>query len=81
VGGGVIRDVDLSSLGAAGGGVTNVVNLVALRRTETLFGNGDGRFTTAEQELAFRDAVYIQQDLAQTVSAGRRVRLGIDLTF
>jgi hypothetical protein len=81
VGGGTIRDVDLHSLVAAGGGVTNAVNLIALRRTESLFGNGDLIFTQSEQAAAFRQATYISNDLATVVDPGRRLRLGIDLTF
>jgi hypothetical protein len=81
VGGGTIRDVDLSSLAAAGGGVTNVVNLIALRRTEARFGNNDLKFTQDEQAVAFRQAVFFQQNLSALVDPGRRVRLGIELTF
>jgi hypothetical protein len=81
VGGGSIRDVNLRSMETAGGGVTNEVNLVALRRTETRFGNGDMLFDVSEQAAAFRQAVYIANDLGSLVGPGRRVRFGIDLTF
>jgi len=76
-----VRDINLGSIAAAGGGVTNVVNLVALRRAEALFGNGDQNFTVAEQDAAFRAGIYFSNNLARTVDVGRRMRLGIDFTF
>ena len=59
----------------------DVVNLIALRGTEKRYGNGDRRFTTAEQARAFRDAVYFSNDLANMVGTGRRLRLGVDFAL
>ena len=82
LGGGVEIDrMDLSSLASAGGNIRNDVNLVALRRAEARFGNGDGIFTADEQDRAFRSAVNFTGGSQDLIAPGRRVRLGFELTF
>jgi hypothetical protein len=76
------RDIDLRSLASAGKGVSNLVNLVALQRTEALFGNGDKNFTVAEQATAFGAAVNLLNGLPGGLTGpGRSFRLGLDFTF
>lgn len=79
--GSTLDRVDLSSLAAAGEGVRNIVDLISLRRVEARFGNGDGIFDAAEQDRAFRSAVSIGSGSQWLIGAGRRVRLGFELTF
>jgi hypothetical protein len=82
LGGGSTQDrIDLSSLDDAGAGVRNEVDLVALRRAERLFGNGDGIFDGAEQIRAFRAAEQALNGSQFLLGQGRRVRLGFELTF
>ncbi|MBI4545473.1 MAG: TonB-dependent receptor [Gemmatimonadetes bacterium] len=81
LGGGSPRAVDLSSLSSAGGGVTSEVDLIALRRAEQRFGDGDGTFTLTEQEKAFRSAVLFFSGPQDLVAQGRRLRLGFEVTF
>jgi len=82
LGGGQERDnIDLSSRSTAGEGVRNDVDLVSLRGAEARFGNGDGIFTAAEQIRAFRAALDLSDGPQTFIGAGRRVRLGFELTF
>jgi outer membrane receptor protein involved in Fe transport len=82
LGGGVSVDrINLASLSDAGAGVRNEVDLIALRRAEARFGNGDGIFDAAEQDRAFRSAVALGNGSQWLIGSGRRVRLGFELTF
>ncbi|MEX2282303.1 MAG: TonB-dependent receptor [Gemmatimonadota bacterium] len=82
LGGGVTIDrVDLASLDAAGEGVRNLVDLVALRRAEARFGNGDGIFDASEQDRAFRSAINLGSGPQNLIGTGRRLRLGFELVF
>ena len=82
LGGGTVSDrVDLSSLETAGSGVTNAADLVALRRVEARFGNGDGIFDASEQTRAFRAATDLAVGPQTLIGPGRRLRLGFELTF
>jgi hypothetical protein len=63
------------------GGVTRVPNCIYLIEAEERFGDGDHRFTTAEQTRAF-DAYYQTAKGEQNFTApGRRVRLGLEVHF
>ena len=82
LGGGQSQDnINLTSLDAAGGGVTNDVNLVLLQRVEARFGNGDMQFSAEEQERAFRAATLLQLGPQNFIGAGRRLRIGFELSF
>jgi outer membrane receptor protein involved in Fe transport len=82
LGNGVLQDrIDLRSLTAAGAGVRNAVDLYLLQQAEIRFGNGDQQFTASEQEAAFRAAEIFQTGPQDLFGAGRRVRLGFELTF
>jgi outer membrane receptor protein involved in Fe transport len=82
LGGGVAQDeLDLSSVDAAGTGVATMVDLIMLRRAEARFGNGDGLFSAAEQDAAFRAAELFKNGPQTLVGPGRRVRLGFELVF
>jgi outer membrane receptor protein involved in Fe transport len=80
-GGTAVDEVDLASLDAAGDGVATMVDLVLLRRAEARFGNGDGIFSAAEQDAAFRAAELFRNGPQTLVGPGRRVRLGFELVF
>jgi outer membrane receptor protein involved in Fe transport len=82
LGNGVVVDrINLASLSEAGAGVRNAVDLVSLRRVEQRFGNGDGIFDAEEQVRAFRSAVDLAAGPQTLLGTGRRVRLGLELTF
>jgi outer membrane receptor protein involved in Fe transport len=82
LGGGNIQDnIDLRSLSAAGTGVRNDVDLYMLQQTEARYGNGDMQFDAEEQIRAFRAAEFFLQGPQDLFGAGRRVRLGFELTF
>ncbi len=86
LGGGVaVERIDLSTLADAGSGVRNEVDLIALRRAEARFGNGNGIFDSGEQERAFRAATLLNAmatpGVAGLIGAGRRVRLGVEIAF
>jgi hypothetical protein len=80
-GGDLQSNINLSSLEVAGAGVRNEVDLVSLRRVEARFGNGDGMFTADEQIRAFRAALDLGNGPHNFIDAGRRVRLGFEITF
>lgn len=84
-GGSAIREVDLTSLAAAratsAGGVSNEVDRIALLRAESRFGDGDGKFTPEEQYRAFLAADLFRFGPQHLVDSGRRLRLGLELTF
>ena len=82
VGGGAAQDViDVRSLSAAGTGVRNEVDLYMLQQAEVRFGNGDGRFDAEEQTRAFRSAELYFNGPQDMFAPGRRVRIGMELTF
>lgn len=82
LGGGTQQDrVDLRSMSAAGSGVRNEVDLYMLQKAEALFGNGDQIFTAEEQEAAFRASELFLNGPQDLFGAGRRVRIGFELTF
>jgi outer membrane receptor protein involved in Fe transport len=80
-GGEAQSNIDLTSLASAGAGVANQVDLVLLRRTEARFGNGDLKFSQDEQEAAFRSALDLTSGEQIFIGTGRRLRLGVELTF
>lgn len=82
LGGGTIQErVDLRSATSAGSGVRNAVDLYLLQQAEARFGNGDQIFTADEQERAFRASEIFLTGPQDLFGAGRRVRLGFELTF
>jgi 5-hydroxyisourate hydrolase-like protein (transthyretin family) len=82
LGGGVAQSqIDLRSLDAAGAGVTNEVNLYLVRQAEARYGNGDQLFTAEEQERAFRASELFLNGAQDLIGAGRRIRLGFELSF
>ena len=72
---------DLRSLAAAGSGVRNEIDLVLLRRAEQRFGNGDGLFGADEQDRAFREAEAFIAGPQDLIGPGRRLRLGLEISF
>jgi outer membrane receptor protein involved in Fe transport len=82
LGGNAIREsIDLTSLATAGAGITNPVDLVAVRRAEERFGNGNGLFTADEQEAAIRAALNLTAGPQNFIGAGRRMNFGIEINF
>ncbi|HEY0305243.1 MAG TPA: TonB-dependent receptor, partial [Longimicrobiales bacterium] len=82
LGGGVAQaQIDLRSLDAAGAGITNDVDLYLVRQAEARFGNGDGLFTAEEQDRAFRASEVFLNGAQDLIGAGRRVRIGFELSF
>ena len=82
LGGGASQaQIDLSSLTAAGAGITNEVDLYLVQQAEARFGNGDQIFSAEEQERAFRAAELLLNGPQDLIGAGRRVRLGFELSF
>jgi hypothetical protein len=83
LGGGEIRNIDLSSRSAAGSGVATDVDLVALQRAEERFrvGTADGIFSIEEQDRAFRAFTLLQNGPQYLIDPGRRLRIGVEVTF
>jgi outer membrane receptor protein involved in Fe transport len=82
LGGGTAQpQINLTSLAAAGGGITDEVNLYLVRQAEARFGNGDQMFTAEEQERAFRASEVFLNGAQDLIGGGRRVRLGFELSF
>lgn len=82
LGGGTMQDrIDLRTATAAGAGVRNDVDRYLLQQAEARFGNGDQIFTAEEQEAAFRASELFLTGPQDLFGAGRRVRLGFELTF
>ena len=82
LGNGVLQDrIDLRTLAAAGEGVRNEVDLYMLQQAEARFGNGDQFFTAEEQERAFKAAEIFGTGPQDLFGAGRRLRLGFELSF
>ena len=80
-GGQAQENIDLRSLTAAGSGVRNAVDLYMLQQAEARFGNGDGMFNAEEQVRAFRASELFLNGPQDLIGAGRRVRVGFELSF
>ncbi|HEU4698968.1 MAG TPA: carboxypeptidase regulatory-like domain-containing protein [Gemmatimonadales bacterium] len=61
--------------------ITAVQDCVYLVRAEQRWGNGDGQFTLAEQQRAFKAVYDVFRGENNFLGAGRRLRLGLELDF
>jgi len=57
------------------------VDCVLLERAEARYGNGDGKFTPAEYKAAFSAWYNLANAPSTFYGAGRRIRIGAELTF
>jgi hypothetical protein len=57
------------------------VDCVLLQRAEARYGNGDGVFTQGEYDAAFSAWYNLQNAPSRFYGAGRRLRLGAELSF
>ena len=80
--------VDLSSPGVCtgwssriGNGAGGPVDCVLLQRAEARFGNGDGVYTASEYSSAFNAWYNLQQAPDRFYGAGRRLRVGAEISF
>jgi hypothetical protein len=80
--------VDLSSPGVCagwssrtGGGAGGPVDCVLLQRAEARFGNGDGIYTSSEYTAAFNAWYNLSQAPDRFYGAGRRLRIGAEISF
>ncbi|HKA58516.1 MAG TPA: TonB-dependent receptor [Gemmatimonadales bacterium] len=80
--------VDLSSPGVCTGwasrtanGAGGPVDCVLLQRAEARFGNGDGVYTASEYGAAFNAWYNLQQAPDRFYGAGRRIRVGAEISF
>jgi hypothetical protein len=93
---GVLKDdgsVDLTFGGAGANGCGSFVNgqgdpgidgvqdCVYLVRAEQRFGNGDGVFTVDEQKASFTSVYNVNRGRNNFYGPGRRLRLGLELSF
>jgi len=69
---------NISNPGSAAGGP---VDCVLLTRAEALFGNGDGLYTRSEYTAAFNAWYNLQNAPDRFYGAGRRIRVGAELSF
>jgi outer membrane receptor for ferrienterochelin and colicin len=74
---GADKTVDLTSCTAW----SSQLSCVALQRAEARFGNGDGKYTLAEQERTFNTFYDSFFGSWRFYSPGRQVRIGVDLKF
>jgi hypothetical protein len=57
------------------------VDCVLLQRAEARFGNGDGVYTASEYSAAFNAWYNLQQAPDRFYGAGRRLRVGAEISF
>lgn len=80
LGGGFADDaIDLRT--DQGGGIRYDADRAALLQTERRFGNGDGVFTSDEQNAAFTEAARFFLTSGLPGSPGRRLRIGVSVNF
>jgi hypothetical protein len=63
------------------GGSGGPVDCVLLQRAEARFGNGDGIYTASEYKAAFNAWYNLQQAPDRFYGAGRRMRVGAEISF
>jgi hypothetical protein len=80
--------VDLSSPGVCAGWASRIgnaaggpVDCVLLQRAEARWGNGDGIYTQSEYSLAFNAWYDLANSRDSFYGAGRRLRIGAEITF
>jgi len=80
--------VNLSSPGVCTGwssrataGAGGPVDCVLLQRAEARFGNGDGVYTSSEYTTAYNAWYNLQQAPDRFYGAGRRLRVGAEISF
>lgn len=64
-----------------GSGASGPVDCVLLTRAEARYGNGDGMYTATEYERAFAAWYNLGEAPSQFYGAGRRIRLGVEISF
>jgi hypothetical protein len=72
---------DWGGRNTAGSAASGPVDCVLLTRAEARFGNGDGQYTASEYTNAFAAWYNLENAPSRFYGPGRRIRLGVELSF